>query len=111
MALISIKDPQRLSKWLADAITVEISKSEDDIDFEFIEECQSLINILMNAPEYTDEEIEERFNRIKTKTTSINNKIKPKNKDRFRFKSVLVASIVIFVGFISISYHCSSSSL
>ena len=99
MALISVKDPQQLSKWLADAIFVEISKPEDDIDMDFVDECQSLIDILMNAPEYTDEEIETRFNRIITKATARNNKIKPKNRFRFRFKSVLVASIIIFVFF------------
>jgi len=97
--LINIKDPKQLSKWLADAISVELSKPEDDIDMDFIDECQSLINILMNTPEYTDEEIETRFNRIITKTTAIENKIKPKNKFRFRFKSVLVASIIVFVVF------------
>ena len=97
--MINIKDPKQLSKWLADAISVELSKPEDDIDMDFIDECQSLINILMNTPEYTDEEIETRFNRIITKTTAIENKIKPKNKFRFRFKSVLVASIIVFVVF------------
>ena len=95
----SLKDPQQLSKWLADAISVEISKPEDDIDMDFVDECQSLINILINAPEYTDEETETRFNRIITKVTEREHKIKPKNRFRFRFKSVLVASIIIFIFF------------
>ena len=43
------ENPKQLSKSLADAISEELSKPEDDIDMDFIDECQSLINVLANA--------------------------------------------------------------
>ena len=98
-ALKTLKDPRQLSKLLAEIISVELSKPDEDIDTGLIDECQSLINILLNAHEYTEKEIETHYNRILLKTKAAENPFKQPNKAFFSLKKVLVASVVIFIFF------------
>lgn len=98
-ALKTLKDPRQLSKLLAEIISVELSKPDEDIDMGLIDECQSLINILLNAHEYTEKEIETHYNRILLKTKAAEIPFKQPNKAFFSLKKVLVASVVIFIFF------------
>ena len=95
----TLKDPRQLSKLLAKVISVELSKPDKDIDMGLIEECQSLINILLNAHKYTEKEIETHYNRIILKTKAAEHPFKQKENNFFKFKKALVAAVVIFICF------------
>lgn len=56
---------EELLKWLAEAIHTETDKPENEIDWDFVEECENLMNALYgNTPYYTKEEAEKRIAQI-----------------------------------------------
>ena len=56
---------EELLKWLAEAIHTETDKPENEIDWDFVEECENLMNSLYgDTPYYTKEEAEKRIAQI-----------------------------------------------
>ena len=56
---------EELLKWLAEAIHTETDKPENEIDWDFVEECENLMNALYgDTPYYTKEEAEKRIAQI-----------------------------------------------
>lgn len=85
---------EELIEWLDNAIDTETQKPTNEIDIEFVNECEKLINILMgNYQEYTDEDAENYFAEIKKKKAK-------KNTFSIRSKKVLAASVAIIVIFL-----------
>ena len=89
------KESQRLASWLADAIMTEMAKPEEEIDVEFVESCENLLNTIMGEKKLTDEEIEVRVNKIMEKRT------KPRSvpkKRKTAFIAIIAAVVVLLSG-------------
>lgn len=89
MALASYKNQEQLAQWLSDAIMIEMKKPVDEINVEFVDSCEDLLNTLMGETQLTDKEIQEHVNKIIKKNGS--NIHKPKFFRRS--KNLIAASI------------------
>ncbi len=96
MILTSYKNQEQLMKWLSDAIMIEMKKPVDEINVEFVDSCEDLLNTLMGETQLTDKEIQEHVNKIIKKNGS--NIHKPKFFRRS--KNLIAASISVFIIFL-----------
>ena len=89
------KESQRLASWLADAVMTEMAKPEEEIDVEFVESCENLLNTIMGEKKLTDEEIEIRVNKIMEKRS------KPRSvpiKRKTAFIAIIAAVVFLISG-------------
>lgn len=87
---------EELIEWLDNAIEIETQKPTNEIDMEFVNECEKTINILMgNYHEYTDEDAKKYFAEITKKNAA---KEKPFFIRSKKFIAASVAVILIFLG-------------
>ena len=89
------KESQRLASWLADAIMTEMAKPEEEIDVEFVESCENLLNTIMGEKKLTDEEIEVRVNKIME--SRANPRVVPK-KRKTAFIAIIAAVVFLISG-------------
>ena len=89
------KESQRLTSWLADAIMTEMAKPEEEIDVEFVESCENLLNTIMGEKKLTDEEIEVRVNKIME--SRANPRVVPK-KRKTAFIAIIAAVVFLISG-------------
>ena len=62
--------PKELIEWLDNEIETEMQKPTEEIDMEYVNECEQLIDILMdNYHEYTDEDAENTLLNSKRRKT------------------------------------------
>ena len=96
MALASYKNQEQLAQWLSEAIMNEMKKPIDEINVEFVDSCEALLNTLMGEPQLTDSEIKKRIDKIMKKKGANTHKL---NFFR-RSKGLIAASIVavLFIG-------------
>lgn len=87
--------PKELIEWLDNEIETEMQKPTEEIDMEFVNECEQLIDILMdNYHEYTDEDAEKFFAELEKKKNA------KKTNVFMRSKKILAASIAILIIFL-----------
>jgi len=98
------KESQRLASWLADAVMTEMAKPEEEIDVEFVESCENLLNTIMGEKKLTDEEIEVRVNKIMEKRS------KPRSVPKKR-KTAFIAIIAAVVFLISGITVCATTPI
>jgi len=98
------KESQRLASWLADAVMTEMAKPEEEIDVEFVESCENLLNTIMGEKKLTDEEIEIRVNKIMEKRS------KPRSVPKKR-KTAFIAIIAAVVFLISGITVCATTPI
>ena len=98
------KESQRLASWLADAIMTEMAKPEEEIDVEFVESCENLLNTIMGEKKLSDEEIEVRVNKIMEKRS------KPRSVPKKR-KTAFIAIIAAVVFLLSGITVCATTPI
>ena len=87
--------PKELIEWLDNEIETEMQKPTEEIDMEYVNECEQLIDILMdNYHEYTDEDAEKYFAELEKKKNA------KKTNVLIRSKKILAASIAILIIFL-----------
>ncbi len=94
--LAKYKNKEQLTQWLSEAIMIEMKKPIDEINVEFVDSCEALLNTLMGEPQLTDSEIQKRIDKIMKKKGANTHKL---NFFR-RSKGLIAASIVavLFIG-------------
>ena len=86
---------EELIEWLDNAIEIETKKPTNEIDMDFVTECEQLINVLMgNYHEYTDEDAERYLAEIEKREKA------KKNTFFIRSKKALAASVAVFIIFL-----------
>ncbi len=78
--------------WLGDAISTETAKPFEEIDYDFVDECGSLLDELMGkSTVMSDEEAAERLAKLKPTTKVVHKKAKLKNV----WKVLIAAAVVL----------------
>ena len=102
----SQKRSHRLVKWLADAIMIEMEKPYDEINVEFVESCENLLNTLMGEKKLSDKEINDRVNEIMERSGK--NYAVPVRR---RSKPALIALIAAVIFVLSCVTVCATTTL
>lgn len=59
-------------RWLGDAIRVETEKPfEEDVDYDFVDECGKLLDTLMGTTALTEQEIREKVKKLQKRSCKI----------------------------------------
>ena len=101
--LAKYKNKEQLAQWLSEAIMIEMKKPINEIDVEFVDSCEALLNTLMGEPQVADSEVQEQIDKIMKKQGS--NVHKPKFFRRS--KNLIAASIAVIFLFCSSVAFCA----
>ena len=92
---ISENKAQRMITWLSDAIMTEMAKPYTEIDTEFVDSCEQLLDTLLGERRLSDNEINDMLKNI-TRNNKNNRAISVKRKTKSVFIALIAAIIFLF---------------
>ncbi|MBE6631631.1 MAG: hypothetical protein E7623_02895 [Ruminococcaceae bacterium] len=90
----SILDKEILAKWLGDIISEETKKSDTEIDWDLVDECEAFLAELYSDVVISDEQMAANIAKIKTKTCTV---ISPSKRHRTPHMRRLLAACLAAV--------------
>jgi len=97
--LAKYRNQKQLLAYLSDAIMTEMKKPVDEIDFEFVDSCENLLNTLMKESTVISDETQKKIDEI------IGKKLITHNKPSFKPKRKSFVKVAAFIAFFLL---CSS---
>jgi len=92
---ISENKTQKMITWLSDAVMTEMAKPYTEIDTEFVDSCEQLLDTLLGERRLSDNEINDMLKNI-TRNNKNNRSVSVKRRTKSVFIALIAAIILLF---------------